>query len=145
MTQTTDWSHYIRASYDIVRHVEPNIHPEELDQTLESYLVNLLARHFRSHNFGEKPVAISLMESLHLPGFQKKQSMSVVGDECLWIYGFGCNRSRWPSASYYVDMGTMAYGHASIAIQPTDLLYSHLEENFNLMGKVIRKIGPVID
>jgi hypothetical protein len=138
-----DWQHYVKASYEMVVIAEPNVHPE-LDETLESYVVHLLARNFRTHSFGDKPVAISLMESMSLPGFQKKQAMSIIGDECLFIHGFEMKKKRWPTNTYYHEMGTLAYGYASVAIPPDDPLYSHLENNFQLLGKVIRQIGQMI-
>jgi hypothetical protein len=138
-----DWQHYVRASYEMVVIAEPNVRPE-LDETLESYVVHLLARNFRAHSFGEKPVAISLMESMSLPGFQKKQAMSVIGDECLMVHGFEIKKKRWPTNTYYREMGALAYGYASVAIPPDDPLYSHLENNFQLLGKVIRQIGQMI-
>ena len=139
--ETAYWREYIKASYDIVAFAgsEP-----ELDITLESYLVNLLARNFRKHSFGEKPVAISLLEAMSLPGFQKKQSMAMVGDECLFIFGFQYNQRKWPAPKYYQDMGMMAYGSASIALSPTDNLYQHLEQNFSLLGSVIRQINKMV-
>ena len=140
----TNWQHYVKASYEMVTFAEPNVEPETLDETLESYVVHLLARNFREHSFGDKPVAISLMESMSLPCYQKKQAMSIIGDECLFIHGFEMKKRRWPSESYYRDMGTLAYGHASVAIPPDDPLYSHLEHNFTLLGKVIRQISKMI-
>ena len=140
---TTDWRHYIWASYKIVYHADANIKPK-LDETLESYLVNLLARNFKEPEFSEKPVAISLMESMSKPGYQKKQAMAVIGDECLFIHGFEYNKRKWPTETYFQDMGIMAYGHASVALRPPDILYSHLEQNFNLMGKVIRQINKMV-
>jgi hypothetical protein len=139
----TDWQHYVRASYDIVSHFEKDVKPE-LDQTLESYLVHFLARNFTNSDVGQKPVAISLMESMQLDGFRKKQAMAEVGDECLFIYGFEVKKRKWPTDKYYKDMGTMAYGYASIAIRPQDTLYMHLEENFTLMSKVLRNIGTML-
>lgn len=138
-----DWQHYVKASYEMVVIAEPNVQPE-LDETLESYVVHLLARNFREHSFGEKPVAITLMESMSLPGYQKRQSMAMLGDECLFIAGFEMKKRRWPSNSYYHDVGAMAYGYAAFAIPPPDPLYSHLENNFNLLGKVIRQINKMI-
>lgn len=140
---TTDWRHYVSASYNIVAAAETNLKPK-LDQTLEAYLVHLLAKHFREHSFGSKPVAISLMESMNLPGMQKKQALAEVGDECLFISGFEYNKSKWPSASYYQDIGTMAYGYAYIATNPKDVLYSHLEENFTTLKKVLSNINKLL-
>jgi hypothetical protein len=79
-----------------------------------------------------------------LPGFQKKQAMADVGDECLFIHGFGYNRRRWPSDSYYQEMGQIAYGHAAMAIKPMDDLYLHLETNFPIMGKVLTQIKQMV-
>ena len=143
INMTTNWSEYLKASYQIVAIAERNVQPV-LDATLESYLANMLSSHFRDHSFGEKPVAISLMEAMSLPGFQKKQSMVAVGDECLFVWGFGIKKNKWPSKNYYFDMGRISYGNAAIAIQPDDPLYYHLEQNFAIMGKVLNQIGKMI-
>ena len=135
-----NWQDYVRASYDIVIYAEPNVQPK-LDETLESYLVHMLARNFLGHSFGEKPVAISFLESSSLPGYQKKQAMSSLGDECLYISGFGLKKNKWPSKTYYSNMGSMAYGYAAISLLPMDPLYSHLENNFTLLEKVIQQIS----
>jgi len=139
----SDYRTYLRASYEIVSCAKINV-KEELDQTLEAYLVELIARHFKEHSFGEKPVAISMLESSVLPDYQKKQSMAAIGDECLFIYGFKIKRRRWPSEKYYCDMGKIAYGSAAISVNPEDLLYSHLEYHFELLGSVLNQFNRLI-
>lgn len=138
-----DYRHYVKASYEIVSYAKTNIQPE-LDQTLESYLVELIARHFKEHNFGEKPVAISILESSALPDYQKKQSMAAIGDECLFIHGFGIKKKRWPSETYYQNMGKIAYGSAAIAINPEDRLYLHLEDHFEILGTVLNQFNRMV-
>jgi len=123
--------------------VEPNVYPE-LDHTLESYLANLLARHFTSNSFGEKPVAITLLETSVLPCYQKKQSYATVGDECLFIDGSGYKKNKWPSATYYQQLGMIAYGYAAIALRPPDDLYLHIEQHFRTMSKVVQQIHQMI-
>ena len=138
-----DYRYYVKASYEIVSYAKTNVN-EELDQTLESYLVELIARHFRECNFGEKPIAISILESSSLPDFQKKQSMAAIGDECLFIHGFEIKKRRWPSDSYYQNMGKIAYGSAAIAIHPEDRLYLHLEDHFELLGSVLNQFNRMV-
>jgi hypothetical protein len=41
-------------------------------------------------------------------------------------------------------MGKIAYGHAAMAIKPTDDLYLHLETNFPIMGKVLTQIKQMV-
>lgn len=139
----TNFQHYVKASYEIVSYSKTNV-AQELDRTLESYLVNLLARNFTEYHFGEKPVALSILESSALPGYQKKQSMASIGDECLFISGFEIKKRKWPTPNYYKDMGKIAYASAAIAIPPQDLLYSHLENHFELLDAVLNQLNQII-
>ena len=84
-----------------------------------------------------------MLESSALPCYQKKQVMASVGDECLFIHGFGIKKRRWPSSTYYQEMGKIAYGTAAIAIPPNDILYAHLETNFELLSEVIHQFSQL--
>jgi len=132
------WQAYLKASHEIIVAAEDRCNLE-LNVTLESYLVHLVARNFRKMPTSEKPIAIRFLESGSFNSSLKKQVMADIGDECLFIDGFGYRKSKWPGKTYYKDMGTLAYGSASLA-PPRDPLYEHLEYNFGLLSEVLHHI-----
>ena len=118
------WFDYVRASYDIVLEAESKSIP--LEHEVEAYAVHLLARNFERTDIGTAPVAIQLMEAMRLHSRDKFRG---VGDECLLIHSWPLRQMRWPTATYYSDMGMLSYGYATLDL---------MERNFYQVSEVFR-------
>jgi len=109
----TNFDHYVKASYDLVvsTEVHANLYVEE---TVEHYLVFLLARHFDKPNFTtDKAVAELIMEAQQETNDDKKHAaLKQVGDMCLLISSltpfFKLRKGIQPK--YYVNVGRSAFG-----------------------------------
>lgn len=128
------WHEYFRSSYELVVEAEGRA-ATPLNQDVESYLVRLLTKWFDKNDVPpETPVAIMLMTAMQ-SGRKRHQLLAETADICLFYDGFKIKQRRWPSANYYKDMGTMAYGMAYTA--SNDSLYNQLEENFAICSKIL--------
>jgi hypothetical protein len=121
-----NWFDYVKVGYDLIVEAEDKSRVI-LEHDVEAYIVHMFARNLERTDIGEIPIAIQLMEAM---GNSNREVMSQVGDECLLINSFPFKRKRWPSVSYYVDMGTISYGFAG---------NRHLSEevNFRLASTVL--------
>jgi len=121
-----NWFEYVKVGYDLIVEAEGESRVV-LTHDVEAYIVHMFARNLERTDIGEMPVAIQLMEAM---GNGNREVLTRVGDECLLINSFPFKRKRWPSASYYVDMGTISYGFAG---------NQHLceEVNFRLASTVL--------
>lgn len=120
------WFDYVKSCYDLVLESEGNTNLF-LNHEVEAYVVHLMARNFERTDIGERPVAIMLMEALNQG---QKDNIVAVGDECLLIHSYPFKRNKWPSPSYYSDMGTVAYGMSN----------HMMEEHFHTAGHVLHAI-----
>jgi len=128
------WQDYVRSSYELVLEAEGKS-ATYLNEDVESYLVHLMARWFDKNDIPpETPVAIMLMTAMQASR-EKDRQLANVADVCLFYDGFKIKKRRWPTANYYKDMGTTAYGMAYLA--SNDSLYEHLENNFAICSKVL--------
>ncbi len=120
------WQDYIRAAYDLILESEGHT-GIFLDNEVEAYVVHLFARNFQRTDIGEQPVAIQILTSTNY---------QPIGDECLLINSYPLKKRRWPSDTYYIDMGTVAYGLANLP---------KMEKNFESASRVLhtvfKKIG----
>lgn len=120
------WQDYIRAAYDLILEGEGQS-STFLDNEVEVYLVHLFAKNFRRTDIGEQPIATQILAS---------KNYQPIGDECLLINSYPLKRRRWPTETYYVEMGTIAYGLANLP---------KMEENFEKASRVLhtvfKKIG----
>ena len=129
------WQEYVRSSYELVFEAEGKSQTY-LDEHIESYLVRLLAKWFDRNDIPpETPVAILLMTAMQKP---REQELANVADICLFYDGFKIKHQRWPSITYYKDLGTTAYGMAYVA--SNDNLYTQLEQNFAVCSKILSNI-----
>lgn len=99
------WFDYVRVCYDLIlaSERETNI---VLKHEIEAYVVHMMARNFERTDIGEQAIAIQMLENFHQ---RNKKQYELIGDECLLIQSFPFHRCRWPSESYYIEMGKMAY------------------------------------
>lgn len=80
-----------------------------LEHDVEVYIVHMMAKYFDCPTIGERAMAIAMMEAMQTRNREKYLS---VGDECLLIHSYPLKKQRWPSDTYYQDLGTTAYGMA---------------------------------
>lgn len=136
---STHWMTYVKHSYDVIIEAEhrSNI---VLEHEIEAFLVHLFARYIDKPNINNEPVAISLMESLSKVGEARKQHLSKVAEQCILIDGLELNRRRWPSNSYYCDMGKLALEYRAWSERPPDLFYERVAKEFNNITTILHKV-----
>lgn len=115
------WQDYVRAAYDLVIESE-GLTSVFLEHEVEAYVVHLFAKNFNRTDIGENPIAIQILST---------NNYQPIGDECLLINSFPLKRRRWPSETYYVDMGVIAYGMANLPL---------MERNFENASKVLHAV-----
>lgn len=120
------WFDYVKTCYDLVVESEGFTHLI-LEHEVEAYVVHLMARNFERTDIGSTAVAISLMQAMNSGN---KDSLLSVADECLLIHSYPFKKKKWPSPTYYQDMGTTAYGLAG----------HMMEEHFVPAGLVLNAI-----
>ena len=102
------WFEYVKHCYDLVVETE-GLTELILDHEVEAYVVHLMARNFKRTDIGDTAVAIMMMEAVNSG---HRDDLVGVADECLIIHSYPFRQQRWPSPTYYQDMGTTAYGLA---------------------------------
>lgn len=129
---------YVKHAYEVVLESEAKecIH---LDHDTEAYVVHLWARYIDKPLINKEPVCIKLMTSLDLPTHQKKEKLKAVGDECLLINGLKLQQKRWPSNTYYKDLGQIAFQNIAYAEYPPELFFEELAEKFDLISRILNR------
>lgn len=133
----TNYEQYVKHSYDVIRRAE-NLLAVVLDEPIEAYLVHLFAHYMDKPKVNTEPVCIKLLESTHKPTKIKQHILKEVGDECLLIHSMEWGRLRWPSDSYYHDMGQTAYVTRAFSENPPDIFFDDLAMDFDLVTKILR-------
>lgn len=132
-----NWEIYVKESYDIVRRAESEL-TVNLEHEIEAYLVHLFAHYMDKPQVNTEPVCIKLLESTSKPLVQREKILKEVGDECLLIHSMEWGKTRWPSNTYYQDMGQAAYINRAFVKSPPDMLYDELAIKFSLATDVLR-------
>lgn len=133
-----NWDFYVRESYDLVRRAENEL-TINLTHDLEAYIVHLFAYYLDKPKVNTVPVGIKLLSASTLPIPTRKEVLKSVGDECLLINSMEWGKHRWPSNSYYSDMGQMAYMNRAYVDNPPDSIFDELAYEFQTVTKVLRK------
>ena len=120
------WFDYVKHCYDLVVESE-GLTELILDHEVEAYVVHLMARNFERADIGNDAIAIKLLTVM---SNGKREELVGVADECLLIHSYPFKRQRWPSPTYYQDIGITAYGLAG----------HMMEEHFVPAGCVLSKI-----
>lgn len=135
------WQEYIRSSYELVLAAEGKA-SAYLNEEVESYLVRLVAKWFDKNDIPpDTPVAIMMMTAMQSTHYNKQEQLKDVGDICLFYDGFKIKQRRWPTLTYYREMGTTAYG--LVHVHTSDNLYEQLENNFTICSKILSNIRSV--
>jgi hypothetical protein len=115
------WQEFVKASYDLVMESE-SLSKTYLQDEVETYIVHLLAKNFNKLNIDNEAIAIQILSGTN---YQH------IGDECLLINSYPLSRRRWPTNTYYRDMGTIAYGMANMTV---------MENNFDPASLVLHTL-----
>ena len=122
-----DWFDYVKVGYELVTEHAALI-SVKLDHNTECQIVHIFAKNLRRTDIGTQPIATQLMEAVQI---NDKQALGKVGDECLLIQSFPLRFHRWPSDTYYIDMGTIGYGLAGNSV---------MEQNFVTASKILNSM-----
>lgn len=131
------WQPYIRAGWDIVMEAQGKSQIY-LESDMELFLVHVIAKTLEKTNIWEEPIAIRMMAAQNLSGLRKARYMQEIGEECLFINGWEIKKPLWPSRTYFVEMGEIAFGMASISTNPVSHLLELASNNFQTMSNVLR-------
>lgn len=133
-----NWEFYVRESYHLIREAEQSL-AVMLDHQVEAYLVHLFANFLDKPKVNTEPLGVKLMSSTALPITQRKVILKEVGDECLLINAMEWNKRRWPSDTYYAELGQTAYVNCAYASRPVEEVFDDLAVTFDTATKILRK------
>lgn len=102
------WFDYVKSCYDLVVESEGNT-SLILEHEVEAYVVHMMARNFNRVNIGDNPVALQLLTAVNS---NRTENIVAVADECLLIHSYPLKSHRWPTSTYFQEMGITAYGLA---------------------------------
>ena len=134
----TNWEIYVKESYELIKRAE-NTLTITLEHEIEAYLVHLFAHYLDKPNVNTEPVCIKLLEANTKPTLVRKQVLKEVGDECLLINSMEWGKHRWPSQTYYSDLGQMAYINRAFIVRPPEAVYDDLALSWDTATQVLRK------
>ena len=120
------WFDYVKSCYDLVVESE-GASALILQHEVEAYVVHLMANNFERTDIGTVPIAIQMLAAVQSG---RRDDYLRVADEALLIHSYPIRRQRWPTATYFQDMGTTAYGLAG----------HMMEDNFVPAGKILNGI-----
>jgi len=118
---------FVKAAYDLIMESEDKTNTY-LDTRVEEYVVLLFATNFQRTNIGDEAIAIKMLEASQRKGTHQ---FKPIADECLLINSYPLKRKRWPTETYYIEMGTVAYGLANIV---------EMEEHFEPASRVLHAV-----
>lgn len=134
----SNWETYVRESYQLIKEAEQSL-TVTLEHNVEAYIVHLFAHFLDKPAVNTEPLGVKLMASAALPVPQRKQILKEVGDECLLINAMEWNKRRWPSSSYYADLGVSAYMTRAYVVRPPEDIFDNLSTEFQTATKILRK------
>ena len=103
------WFDYVKSCYDLIIETEGRLNIV-LEHDVEAYVVHLMANNFERTDIGVKIISVELLQAVQTNNKEKYKS---VGDECLLIHSYPLKKQKWPTPTYYQDMGVIAYGYAN--------------------------------
>lgn len=118
----------------------------QLSESIESYLVMMLARHSVRTNLAQKSLGVQFLTCMAGLASQNRQSLQLIGDESLIIAGLFPRRAlrRRVKIDYYVNIGQAAYQQLSHAgLQALGGMFDELSCQFKQLVDILRAIRPV--
>ncbi len=132
----SNWEVYVRESYELIKRAE-NALTVNLPHDIEAYLVHLFAYYMDKPRVNTVPVGVRLLSATTMPISLRKEELKAVGDECLLINSMGWGSNRWPSQTYYLDIGQTAYMSRAYAENPPEGLFDDLAYEFATATKIL--------
>jgi hypothetical protein len=124
------WFDYVKSCYDLVLESE-GFNNLILDHDVEAYIVHLMANNFQRTDIGNEAISIKMLLAMNTG---KQKDFLNVADECLLIHSYPLKQRRWPTPTYYSEMGITAYGMAG------HLMENHFESAGRILNSIFRKI-----
>jgi len=133
----TNWEVYVKESYQLIKEAEQSL-TITLEHNVEAYIVHLFAHFLDKPAVNTEPLGVKYMSCSMLPMPQRKAILKSVGDECLLINAMGWNKRRWPSDTYYAEIGSAAYMSRAYAERPPEDLFDDLAVKFEIATKILK-------
>jgi len=130
------WLTYVKHSYEVILEAEAKL-CINLEHHTEAYMVHLFARYLDKPLLNSEPICIRMMQGINLPKNQKRNALTSIAEECLLINGLELAKNKWPTSTYYSEMGSMAFDQIAYVDSPVDKFYISLAKNFKLLSKVL--------
>jgi hypothetical protein len=134
----SNWEVYVKESYELIKRAENEL-TVNLPHELEAYLVHLFAYYMDKPRVNTVPIGLRLLSASSLPMSIRKEELKAVGDECLLINSMGWGSNRWPSKSYYADMGQTAYMTRAYSGNPPESLFDDLAYEFSTATRILSR------
>lgn len=124
----------------------------ELPSDIEFYLVNLLcefinpsAMKLNEENVFDTPLALLMAKAMESPPDDQIKVLKHLGDTSLYISGYfqDCFKRKSVDVSYYIDMGSVAYGHTA-HLMKTHKFDNHFSRMYQKLSQEFRKLVQVI-
>ena len=130
-----NWQPYLRASWELVMESEGKSQVF-LDHELEAYLVHMIARNFRNHQFPPDMVCLEFARA------RTRDDYRQIGDSCLFVDAWDVKRARLVERNYYEKMGQIAYASAATVTRPVEQLFERVAREFGTLSRVLRQLKP---
>ena len=125
-----EWQPYLKASWEMVMAAEGHTQIS-LDEELECYLVQMMARNFRNQNLPPDILCLELAQARRAEDFRH------VGDSCLFVDAWNVKRARLVSPDYYQRLGQIAYSRAAMVSKPFDAFLERVGREFKMLSQVL--------
>lgn len=133
---------YVKASYEVILMGESRT-GINLDHEIEAYVVHTYARYMEKPNIPTDAIAIQFMTSLSSTSEAKKKLLEKVAEECLLINGLKLNKRRWPSETYFLDMGQLALETRAFTNRPPELFYESIARQLPRISIVLDSVKNI--
>lgn len=129
---------YVKHSYSLILDAEYRTNTF-LEQDIETYTVHTFAKYFDKPNIPSEVIAIQMLTSVKENSEIRKLHLQNIAEECLLIDGLKLNNRKWPSKTYFKDMGILALEHRAYIERPPELFYEKIANAFDKISYVINK------
>jgi hypothetical protein len=137
---------YVKHSYQVILEAEARTHIN-LEEEIEAFVVHTFAKYMEKPNIPTDAIAIKMLTTVNEIGDIRKNHFQEIAEECLLIDGLKLNTRRWPSKSYFKDMGILALENRAYSDRPPELMYERIANQFDKMSYVLNNLrtplGPV--
>lgn len=127
---------YRRASYDLIMEAEGRS-GIALDGEVEAWVVHTFACYLDRPHIPSDTIATRMLSSVNETGEMRKLHLNEIAQECILIDGLRLNQRRWPSPSYYHDMGVLACEHRAWTDRPPELFWERLAHDWGAVRTVL--------